>query len=406
MSVKEIVDQAARRLVRARGSTGGRPRSARGRLRAARRARRAVLRAPVAGPERRDAGHHAVHADGDGAGLEPARRLRRSVLHRPRAVRRRSAATRRRSCSSTRASRSPRPSSSPGALCAAVAAITAVPLLRLRGVYFSVGTIGVLLAAQAWFINWSYVGQTTGVIMPNRGTLGVRHPVLPGRGPAGPHHRRRLGPGAQPDRPAADGRREDEVRPRELGVNGFRVKLITLTISAFLVGLAGAMNAFQQLSLEPYSAFSHLVGDQHDPRLRDRRVWRRSPGRSSAPLSCSSSSSCSRAHRTSPRCSMAQSACGDPVRSRRHLGAGARSGDGAHRGLAAEAHTRIARRAALRRRPRRRTPRTSRARAGCRGLRGSTGPRLTPDAARPSRYARTCAGVPVSVARPMSSALT
>ena len=49
---------------------------------------------------------------------------------------------------------------------------------------------------------------------------------------------------------------DDEFAAAELGVNGFRVKLIALTISAFLVGLAGAMNAFQQLSLEPYSAFS------------------------------------------------------------------------------------------------------------------------------------------------------
>lgn len=50
--------------------------------------------------------------------------------------------------------------------------------------------------------------------------------------------------------------RDDESAAQELGVNGFRVKLTALTISAFLVGLCGAMNAFQQLSLEPYSAFS------------------------------------------------------------------------------------------------------------------------------------------------------
>jgi branched-chain amino acid transport system permease protein len=54
--------------------------------------------------------------------------------------------------------------------------------------------------------------------------------------------------------------RDDEFAAAELGVNGFRVKLIALTISGFLVGLAGAMNAFQQLSLEPYSAFSITWG--------------------------------------------------------------------------------------------------------------------------------------------------
>jgi branched-chain amino acid transport system permease protein len=143
-----------------------------------------------------------------------------------------------------------------GAVCAAIGAITALPLMRLRGVYFSVGTIGVLLAAQAWFINWSYVGQTTGVIMPNRGTLGFDTQYYMGAGllvlttgVVWGLVRSRFGLRLMAVR-------DDEFAAAELGVNGFRVKLIALTVSAFLVGLAGAMNGFQQLSLEPYSAFS------------------------------------------------------------------------------------------------------------------------------------------------------
>jgi branched-chain amino acid transport system permease protein len=143
-----------------------------------------------------------------------------------------------------------------GALCAVVAGITAVPLLRLRGVYFSVGTIGVLLATQAWFINWSYVGQTTGVIMPNRGTLSFDTQYYMGAalvvlttGIVWGLMRSRFGLRLMAVR-------DDEFAAAELGVDGFRIKLIALTLSAFLVGLAGAMNAFQQLSLEPYSAFS------------------------------------------------------------------------------------------------------------------------------------------------------
>jgi branched-chain amino acid transport system permease protein len=143
-----------------------------------------------------------------------------------------------------------------GAVCAALGALTAIPLLRLRGVYFSVGTIGVLLATQAWFINWSYAGQTTGVIMPNRGTLGFNAQYYMATGLVVLTTaivwglvRSRFGLRLMAVR-------DDEVAAAELGVNGFRVKLIALTISSFLVGLAGAMNGFQQLSLEPYSAFS------------------------------------------------------------------------------------------------------------------------------------------------------
>jgi branched-chain amino acid transport system permease protein len=143
-----------------------------------------------------------------------------------------------------------------GCLCALVGAISAVPLLRLRGVYFSVGTIGVLLAAQAWFINWKYAGQTTGVVMPIRGTLAFDTQYYMGAGllvlttgVVWAIARSRFGLRLMAVR-------DDEFAAAELGVNGFRVKLVALTVSAFLVGLAGAMNAFQQLSLEPYSAFS------------------------------------------------------------------------------------------------------------------------------------------------------
>jgi branched-chain amino acid transport system permease protein len=143
-----------------------------------------------------------------------------------------------------------------GCLCAAFGAITAIPLLRLRGVYFSVGTIGVLLAVQAWFINWTYVGQTTGVIMPIRGTISFDEQYYMAAGVVAlttavvwALARSRFGLRLMAVR-------DDEFAAAELGVNGFRVKLAALTISAFLVGLAGALNAFQQLSLEPYSAFS------------------------------------------------------------------------------------------------------------------------------------------------------
>jgi branched-chain amino acid transport system permease protein len=143
-----------------------------------------------------------------------------------------------------------------GVLCAALGALTAIPLLRLRGVYFSVGTIGMLLAVQAWFINWTYVGQTTGVIMPTRGTLGFDSQYYLAASVlvltvlvVWALVRSRFGL-------QLTAVRDDEIAASELGVNGFRIKLVALTVSAFLVGLAGSLNAFQQLSLEPYSAFA------------------------------------------------------------------------------------------------------------------------------------------------------
>lgn len=137
-----------------------------------------------------------------------------------------------------------------------IAALTAIPLLRLRGVYFSVGTIGLLLAVQAWFTNWKYGGQTTGVIMPARGTLGFNTQYYMAAAlvvlttlAVWALVRSRFGRQLMAVR-------DDEEAAAELGVNGFRVKLLAMTVSAVFVGLAGSMNAFQQLTLEPYSAYS------------------------------------------------------------------------------------------------------------------------------------------------------
>lgn len=137
-----------------------------------------------------------------------------------------------------------------------IGAVSGIPLLRLRGVYYSVGTIGLLLAVQAWFTNWSYAGQTTGVIMPASGTLGFNTQYYLAAGVVVLTTvlvwglvRSRFGRRLMAVR-------DDEEAAAELGVDAFKVKLLAMTISAMLVGLAGSMNAFQQLTLEPYSAYS------------------------------------------------------------------------------------------------------------------------------------------------------
>jgi branched-chain amino acid transport system permease protein len=143
-----------------------------------------------------------------------------------------------------------------GAFTAAIGALAAMPLLRLRGVYFSVGTLGVMIAAQNWVINWKWAGQTRGVYLPERGTLPFNTQYYMGAALlvgttaiVALAVRSRWGLRLMAVR-------DDESAAQELGVNGFRVKLVALATSAFLVGLCGALNAFQQLTLEPYSTFN------------------------------------------------------------------------------------------------------------------------------------------------------
>ena len=141
-------------------------------------------------------------------------------------------------------------------LTAGIGALAAIPLLRLRGVYFSVGTLGVMIAAQNWMINWHWAGQTRGVILPQNGVLSFDTQYFMGAALLVGTTlivwiavRSRFGLRLMAVR-------DDESAASELGVNGFRVKLAAFTVSAFLVGLCGALNAFQQLTLEPYSAFN------------------------------------------------------------------------------------------------------------------------------------------------------
>jgi branched-chain amino acid transport system permease protein len=141
------------------------------------------------------------------------------------------------------------------ALSAALAALVSFPLFRLRGVYFAIGSLAVALAAQAWMINWTWAGATKGLNLPTDpipapfdlyrlagivAVLATLSVYLIAR--------------------SQFGLRLMAVRDHEdaavgLGVRGFTVKAAALSYSAFLAGLVGALIAFQQISIEPVSAF-------------------------------------------------------------------------------------------------------------------------------------------------------
>jgi branched-chain amino acid transport system permease protein len=143
-----------------------------------------------------------------------------------------------------------------GAVASGIAIIAAIPLLRLRSVYFAVGTLGVSLAAVSWMINWEYTGKTSGLNLPadvflsfnsmyyGAGTLAVATTAVVVLLVKSRYGLRLMAV------------RDDEEAAAELGVGGFAVKAVAFTVSAFFVGVAGGLIAVQKLSLEPYSAFS------------------------------------------------------------------------------------------------------------------------------------------------------
>lgn len=137
----------------------------------------------------------------------------------------------------------------------AVAAVTGLPLFRLRGHYFAVASLGVALAAQSWMVNWSYTGASSGLILPEQAVVdSVTRYYLAAALMiltvlcVGVVVRSRFGLRLMAIR-------DDEDAAAELGVRGLTVKLGAFVLSAVLVGLVGALVAIQHIIIEPVSAF-------------------------------------------------------------------------------------------------------------------------------------------------------
>ena len=132
-----------------------------------------------------------------------------------------------------------------------LAALLALPLLRLRGDYFSIGTLAAALALQAWALNWSFAGGSTGVNLP---AVGVPGPVevfqlaclVAAAAMIAAFAVAHSGFGMR-----LKAVRDDESAATGLGVSAFRHRLGALLISGALSGLVGGLIALQQISFEP-----------------------------------------------------------------------------------------------------------------------------------------------------------
>lgn len=139
---------------------------------------------------------------------------------------------------------------------AALALVISVPLLRLRGDYFAVGSLAAAVALEAWMENWQWAGGTIGLTLPfnkvpsltvlfhvallvaalaslavlyvKNSTFGLRLTAI----------------------------RDNEEAAEGLGVSAYRHRLAALVLSSGLTGLAGAVVAIQATAIEPSGMFS------------------------------------------------------------------------------------------------------------------------------------------------------
>jgi branched-chain amino acid transport system permease protein len=139
-----------------------------------------------------------------------------------------------------------------GAVASAVLAVCLSPaLLRLRGDYLTIGTLAAALAVQAWAVNASSVGGSSGLnvpleVIPDNVTL-FRLAVLVVLAcslatlwfMSSSVGLRMSAVGQDPDAAVT------------LGVNVWRLRLLALVVSSALTGAAGSVVALQQVHVEP-----------------------------------------------------------------------------------------------------------------------------------------------------------
>jgi branched-chain amino acid transport system permease protein len=149
-----------------------------------------------------------------------------------------------------------------GVTASLVAFLLGIPVLRLRGAYFALATIGINEAFRAFFTNFEPFGGSVGMFFniaiydayggaKNAGQLAYYAMVVLAIVTIATSFlikKSKFGLGLMTIR-------EDQDAAMVLGVNPARYKVITYTISAFFPGIAGAIFFFKNGLIEPGPAF-------------------------------------------------------------------------------------------------------------------------------------------------------
>lgn len=137
---------------------------------------------------------------------------------------------------------------------AGLAVLVSRAVFRLRGLYFTVGTLALAEALRLFMINYSGFGGASGIFLskdtPELHTLFVMAVVL-------------LGGTVVVVNVATRSRfsillravRDDEDAAAQIGVRTFKVKLAAFLIAGFLTSVAGGLQALKLGTVEPYGTF-------------------------------------------------------------------------------------------------------------------------------------------------------
>jgi branched-chain amino acid transport system permease protein len=141
-----------------------------------------------------------------------------------------------------------------GGSAAAFAALVSPALFRLRGLYFTVGTLVLAEALRLFMVNYNGLGGNIGIFLTSAAptTVGLYRLALgvaaAATGLVALLLRSRFSLGLRAVR-------DDEDVARQLGLESFRTKLLAFTLAAFLMGVVGGLQAGKLSQIEPYGSF-------------------------------------------------------------------------------------------------------------------------------------------------------
>lgn len=160
-----------------------------------------------------------------------------------------------------------------GFFCALLGLATGYLTLRLRGVYFAIATLALLVVSETLIHNWDYVGGAAGAyLLPSR-TLSILGVLVVGQdGGLFSNNKEflffcqcilvlvtiiicRTIENSKFGRGLA-ALRDNEEAAESMGVPTLQLKLIATTISAAIMGITGSFFPYYMTFLEPTSAFS------------------------------------------------------------------------------------------------------------------------------------------------------
>lgn len=142
-----------------------------------------------------------------------------------------------------------------GGLAAAVFAIVVSPaMFRLRGLYFTIGTLALAEALRLLMINLPTFGGASGIVVRAQ-ALAAHELYWWALGIAAGAALVVVGILASPLSLSMRGVRDDEDVASQMGVFTFRIKLLAFAVAALVMGAVGGLQAIRLGVIEPYGGF-------------------------------------------------------------------------------------------------------------------------------------------------------